>query len=93
MAISKYDYYKRCCPVCRSFNVVSVAMLRESRRTVINNFRETEQHAPVILGSGFYCENCKRYYPTHLTKCIFDRKQMRRDRNKLTKFLANKAKD
>ncbi len=90
MAINQYDYHKRCCPSCRSFNVTSVVLLNDFRRAVINDYRGTENHAPAISPSGFYCENCKRYHESHLVKCVYDRKAMQRDMLTLQRLLKKK---
>jgi hypothetical protein len=74
------DYRYRVCPFCNSKKLKPVGVF---------NFTADEYYAnpKEVKRTGFLCVNCKRYHAYEDTKFIYDRAEMRRDINKLQKFL------
>ena len=82
--VNPHDYYVRTCPTCSSKRLrdVSVRYMGSMSQIEVN----------LINRTGYICDNCGRYHSSYNSKFRYDRAQMRRDANKLMKFLAVKKK-
>lgn len=78
--VSERDYWYRVCPYCKSKKLSKVAMQHLTSCQIGSGGEFT----------GYLCDNCQRYMPWDKTIFIYDRAEMRRDVNRLLKFLGGK---
>ena len=80
MSIDLYEYRYRTCPHCKSKRLkpVGVVWLDDKIWSLA---------VGTVSRTGYLCRNCKRYIVESNCKYIYDRKEIRRDVNRLLKFL------
>lgn len=80
MKAEPLNYRYRVCPKCSSKKLRAVALTK----IYGGNYRiETA----VMNRTGYLCENCSCYSTSSEIKYKYDRAEMKRDRDRLTKFL------
>ena len=80
MKIEPYKYNYKVCPYCNSKKLMPVGLV----------FFEVKQYCKLdidVQKSGCFCSSCKRYHTNNQLKWKCDRAEMRRDANRLLKFL------
>ena len=83
MKIQTNQYWGQVCPFCDSKDLETVGLVHMSKGQCCADITRVNQ-------TGFLCGNCKRYHSNNQTKYKYDRAEMRRDVNRLLKFLAKK---
>lgn len=74
-----HKYRNQVCPFCYSKEIVAIAVTRMNG--------EYEQEVGNVTRTGYLCDNCKRYHINKHYKYIYDRAEIKRDINRLQKFL------
>jgi len=79
MQVWPQKYSNQVCPYCDSKKLSGVAVVKLGR--------EVSMVMSQVSRTGYICQNCKRYHKSHEWRNKIDRAEMRRDINRLQKFL------